>query len=40
MLIQPQLNPFRSEKRQIDEKEETNNKVLTANQYIYAFQAK
>ena len=40
MLIQPQINPFRSEKRQIDDKEELTNKVLTANEYIYAFQAK
>ena len=40
MLIQPQINPFKSEKRQIDDKEEETNKVLTANEYIYAFQAK
>ena len=40
MLIQPQINPFKSEKRQIDDKEEDSSKVLTANEYIYAFQAK
>lgn len=39
-VISPHLNPFRSHKRTIDSKEETEAQVITTNEYIYAFQAK
>ena len=41
ILIQPELNPFRTGKRVFDDQEENEQaKVVTANEFIFAFQAK
>jgi len=40
-LIQPALNPFRSLRRTIDDSEtEVKAKIISTNQYVYAFQSK
>ena len=38
MVMKNHENPFKSQQRTVDEKEEQNAKIVTCNQFIYAFQ--